>query len=243
MPNYRLAGQKDFLQMQGEISEICLQMAIADATSNPTLTRIKQVINDSYREICSEQPWWFLINNTSTFDTIASQTDPYALDDTCDSVVQMSIENKQRYLIKMEYENWRKQYPWGFTGQGLQIPIWYINAPTAFNNAQQVLLYPAADAVYTITYVFKRRVFEMSDDTDQPLIPPEFQDVIVARACWNIFRHRNDNRAEQWRVDYERRYAKMWKRNEEESMEFKRDSGGSVARLIQPYNSTLNQGM
>ena len=237
-----LYGAKEFVSIVEEVGQWVYEQTPSDTNfTNPTFTWVKQIVNDCHREVLSEHPWLFLFG-TSSFSTVAAQITPYAISDSAIDVLWMVIENYQRYLIRREMEDFRKEFPWMYTNQGLQVPVWYIPGPvadgtgTASKNGTQFYLFPGPDNVYTITFGFKIRVQDMVQPNDVMNIPPEWQDVVISKAIYYCFHKRNDTRAAEWKTRYEERFRKMWLWNEQKTMEYKRDSGGGAAtRLIMPY--------
>lgn len=210
-----IPGQKTFLEIQQEISEEALSMTLADSTSRPTLTRLKQMINDAEREICNAFPFSFMFRE-STFPTVVGQTTPYGVSATAQEILFMEIQAKQQSLVWMDYNTWAKVYPGGYTNFSNSIPGWYIPAPpdvdAADQNTLQYYIFPAADQIYTVTYGFQLACANMSATTDLPIIPARYQHVLIELAkakVWKFLGQGSKPNYEDSMALFKQEYAKM----------------------------------
>lgn len=218
-----LPGQKQFLQIQQEISQLVLRKTIADSTTVPSLTLVKQLYNDAYIELCSERDWWFMFNY-ATFNTVSGQATPYVMPDNVAEVRSMAIPAAQQKLRFATWDMWVTNYPGRYTSVGNTRPWAYIPANPAGDNALEYFLFPAADsnngANYTVEYGYKQRITPLVGDTDTPIIPVEFQQCVINRALEKCFRNINDPR---WEIYSDRtdgteaksRADAMWLKNEQ----------------------------
>ena len=209
-----IPGQKTFLQIQQEVSEECigtLYPNVASATDRPSLTRLKQMINDAYREICGAHQWYFLFRE-STFPTVASQQTAYAVSNSAQDVIFMSIQSLQIDLVWMAYYEWQKMYPGKYQGFTDSQPINYIPAPPdTTSNGLQYYLFPAANAVYTVQYGFQIAVSDMSADADLPLLPARWQNLLVMLSKAKVYEMFGDGSMDRWKrvyTNYEQELAK-----------------------------------
>ena len=216
-----LPGQKTFLQIQTELGgQILGSQGLTapyfDATTRPTLTEAKMLINDAYREICSYRPWWFLFQEY-TFNTVVGQTTPYIMDVAVEQVQMMNINARQLKLTWMAYSDWRVIFPGKYTNMANMLPTFYIPAQPGTGNELQFYLGPGpADAIYTVQYGAKIRVSDMSATTDVPLIRPEWQDILILRAKYKIFDWLGQmDRVNETKALYDLRLAEMWKFDQE----------------------------
>lgn len=210
-----IPGQKTFLEIQQEISEETLSMSIADTTSRPNLARLKQLINDAEREICSAFPFSFMFRE-STFPTVIGQSTPYAVSEAAQEILFMSIPAKQQGLVWIDYNSWEKTYPGGFTNFSNSIPINYIPAPVdsaaANQNTLRYYIFPAADQVYTISYGYQLAASNMSANGDYPIIPARYQHVLIELAkakVWKFLGQGSKPNFEDAYALYTKEYAKM----------------------------------
>lgn len=201
-----LPGGKTFLQIQAELGEKVLGTQTGSTpywttTTRPMLARVKQLINDAYREICSERTWWFLFRE-ETFATVVGQTTSYAVADSAEEVTYMAIEARQQKLNWMEYADWRTIYPGGYTNMGNMLPTFYVPAPPdSTDSSLKYYLAPGpCDQIYTVKYGMKLRISDLSADADVPLITPQWQDVLVLKAEAKIW---------EWLGNFDRMNAVM----------------------------------
>jgi hypothetical protein len=191
-----LPGVKTFVSLVEEVAQFVMGQTPADVSSgnptNPTLTILKQIVNDAYREVLSKRFWYFLVD-IKTLTLTSGQTTPYALDDTCDMPFYFRITAEAKRLNYIPYDEWLMRWPAGFTNMGNSSPLYYIPAQVATNGAKQVLLFPASDnSTRVVEYGFKKRVVDMTDPTDYMLIPAEWQDVVIKLAIFKSFIKRQD---------------------------------------------------
>lgn len=187
-----IPGQKTFLQIQQEVSEECvgtLYPAVASATDRPSITRLKQFINDAQREVCGMHNWAFLFRESS-FPTVVSQQTAYTVDAGAQDIWFMTIQSLQLKLIWMSYDEWVYTSPGKYTGFSNSQPVNYIPAPPDTDNDLQYYLFPAASAVWTVNYGYQLAVSNMTADADIPVVPARWQHLIVALAkakCYELF--------------------------------------------------------
>lgn len=201
-----LANQKTFLQIQQEISETVLKTTYPgvaeDGVTQPGLTRLKQLINDAYTEICTEVAWRWRFYDGYTFPTVEGQITPYTMPDDCEEILDVTIPFFQQRLWATEYSQWITNYPGTYTNYANAKPWAYIPAAEAANNAQQIYLFPAADApvpagAYTVKVVYMKRAIKLAADSDVMICPPEFQDAVIDRAMAKTYRFLRD---ETWKA-------------------------------------------
>lgn len=208
-----IAGQKTFVSLYTEVSEAVFSGNLAGTNTVPSLTRIKQMVNDSVREICTNHDWWFMMKDF-TFNTIVG-TSSYAMDDTMSEVSGMYIPLNFIPLQYLTREQFYKTYPGGYTNYGNALPWLYIPGAPAVNGALQFDLFPAPNAIYAVKVLGKTRIADMTNDTDTPMpIPPEWQDVIVKYTVARVLAMLGDPRANNWQQMYEKREKDMWLHNE-----------------------------
>lgn len=237
-----LAGQKTFLQIQAELGEQILgtqggTSPYWDTTTRPTLDRVKQLINDAYREVCAERDWWFLFREY-TLSTVVGQKTAYALDITAEQLMFVSIPARQLKLTWMAYSDWKVIFSGGYTNMANMLPTFYIPAPPdPTTNGLQFYLGPGpADQIYSVQYGAKLRVANLTADGDLPLIRPEWQDVMILKAKMKIFDWLGDMaRVQEVGQLYAQRKQEMWKFDQEteESSWRMRDSLSEMA--YSPY--------
>ena len=197
-----LDGQKTFLEIQTEVADECGGVTIANLV-RPTVAVLRRLINDAERELCSKWDWYWLYREF-TFNTVANQQTAYAMDDTCAMVEWMAVPAQQARIIWKSMAEWEALYPGRYNSAGPTRPWMYIDAPVASNMALQYFLFPAADQVYTVTYGAKLRVGNMVDDDDYPVIPVDWQDMLVAKAKAKYLEYLGTSTTDSRLQNYER---------------------------------------
>jgi hypothetical protein len=183
-----IPGQKTFVQIQQEIAQEILDVSSnADATTRPTLTQLKRIINDRHRMICTAWSWWWLYREDS-FPTVANQTTPYYPGSEYQEIQWMAIPAQQRKIPWLSMSDFETMYPGRYASYGPTIPFNYIPAPPDTDQGLGYFLFPAANAVYTVTFGAKLRVTDMSADADVPLLPADWQDLLCNGAKADVLK-------------------------------------------------------
>ena len=149
-----LPGQKNFTQIVSEVGEYLFTNTAPSSSTFPTLARLQQIVNDKYRELCGKKAWWFLFGST-TFNTVGG-TFTYAMDDTAKRLLNMTLPAKFIRLKFIPRAQFMATYPAGNPQVSNALPLSYIPAAPAANNALQYDLFPTPDQVYTIQYWFEK---------------------------------------------------------------------------------------
>lgn len=235
-----LNNQKTFLQIQQEISELVLKTTYpnvaVDGQTQPGLTRLKQIINDAYTEVSTEVAWRWRFFDGYSFNTVAGQITPYVMPDDCEEILMVTIPLFQQRLWATEYSQWVTNYPGTFTNYANAKPWSYIPAPVAGNNAQEIYLFPAADAPvpagsYSVKVVYMKRVPPLVNNGDYMICPPEFQDAVIDRAIAKTYKFIGN---EHWQTYDDspaedtpaaRRYSALWVKDQNfaEAVKYLRD--------------------
>jgi hypothetical protein len=207
-----LANQKTFAQIQQEISQEVLGLTIATSDTRPTLTLLKQYINDAYSEVCTSWDWSWLYRNDKTFNTVIGQTTAYAVDSAAGEVLSMRIPAKYQTLTFMPYADWVKGQPGGYTNLQNAIPRFYIPAPPASDGTLQFYLGPEpASEVMTVAYDYRLRVTALSADGDYPVVPSDWQNLIKLKALVMVYTLLGDGAVERMQ-NRQQQYMDLWQR-------------------------------
>src|ERR1019366_6565413 len=246
-----LGNQKSFLQIQQQLSELCLKLdfpnVAQDSSTQPGLTRLKQIINDAYSEVSTEVAWRWRFYDGYTFPTVMGQTTPYVLPDDCEELLWVTIPLYQQRLWATEYSQWLTNYPGRYTNYANAKPWSYIQAPDAANNAYQIYLFPAADlppaGPYIVQIGYMKRITPLAADGDYMICPPEFQDAVIDRAIRKTYEFISDPK---WSAYDDRdgsntpaamRYSSLWVKNGKfaEAISYWRD-----IRMERAYTASLD---
>jgi len=132
--------------------------SLTNDSSSDNLTLGDQLINDSYRRLCSEREWDF-VEKQKTALTVASQQ-AYDLPYDYERLIAVSVQTgtSQTYVPR----ECPSQRDWEILNENTSVssnyPEWY----WIYNN--QILFYPKpSTAGNTITYTYRRRVIDLSE--------------------------------------------------------------------------------
>lgn len=201
-----LSNQKTFLQMQQEVAWVCLKTdwpnTAEDNQNSPGLTQVQQMINDAYSEITTEQDWSWRFTDQYTFNTVVGQQ-LYPMPDDCEDILDMLIPLFQQRLRAVLYSQWITNYPGKYTNYANTKPWAYIPTNNSADNALQIYLFPAADGspaagYYTVNVAYLRRATPLVNPGDIPICPPEFQDLVINRAIYKMYKGMGDKRWEEY---------------------------------------------
>lgn len=204
-------GQKSFLEIQQEVSDEILSMTIADTSSRPTLTALKRIINDAYRDVCSSWTWWWMYTET-TLTIVANQTTPHYMDASLEDVMYINIASLQRKLGWMSETDWRVTYPGGFTNYGASPPWAYIPTIPNSDGSLGYYIFPKADQNYTAQVGGKLRVANLSADADVPKIPAQWQGLLLNLAKNYALKFQGISSSDSRREGYLNDFKDMWNR-------------------------------
>jgi len=164
-------------------------------TSTVSQTGIsKQVvdwINTAYIDVLSQHSNWLFMQDTFSFQTVASKREysvaetgvtdleKWKADDygTFRAYLTSSGANTEQYMYSLLWEDYRQMYLYGATRTSEGYPTYITVQP---DNGLNLYLVP--DNIYTITGEYFKTPTELSGDTDVPIIPAQFQMIIVWRA-------------------------------------------------------------
>lgn len=162
----------------------------------PTPTRINQgvaLLNDIMKEIDVEGRWLWSINPTpSAFTTVAAQrsygtlgaTPPEAAGaDINENILRLEwieiVQGTARRPLRIIFErealsNVQRESPGGQPYYAhLQVEPLQVN--------QKIHLFPTPNAAYVVNYNFRRRLYDFGAATDNPDMPPEWNQKLVKR--------------------------------------------------------------
>jgi len=184
------------------------------ASTRGIQTSVKDFINKSQRDIInSEVEWPFTVVNYN-FTTVASQAEYSRAADAktidFDSfTIQESASTAERTLKYLSFE----EYLEGFnetdtnpTGDAEGLPAYVYQTPD-----DKIGLSPVPDvSTYTVRHYYYQTNVDMVNNTDTPIIPERFHDVIVNRARYYTHMLRSDTQFSQLAMrDYEGGLGRM----------------------------------
>lgn len=180
-------------------------------------------INATYREIHSRERWPFLEAIDQTQSTVAgtpAYTPPMANWRNIDAI-RLDQPAAQNYF-SMDYMDPQSFFDaqhldQNFTGMP---EVWTMYA-------SQVWFYPIPDAAYRVSYYYIAEPADLASDSDVPLIPVAFHDVLVAGALVRSAQRQRDYLTEEI---WQSKYADSIRHLEEEYKLRQRQTSSEVKR-------------
>ena len=127
------------------------------------------LINRALRQISTDAPWpWLQVVDTSNLVTVAD-TASYTPPTVWQATDRISYNNMRLARIQPE-----------------EAPRYYYDtagSPRAFTvEGDKIYIYPLPDGAYTLTHVYYRFEPELDDDSDEPLLPEQYEDYLLSVA-------------------------------------------------------------
>lgn len=142
-------------------------------------TRRRRYLNQAYAEIANYAAWPFLETSTTKLHA-GTFTDLGSILSVYNSTDEIELQGRDRDWIKQNVSA-------DLTTTGTAT-YWYLTNLT-FN------VYPV-DSTTSFTVYYLKVPAELTNDTDEPLIPDRFQDLIIDRAA--IKGYKDNNNTEDW---------------------------------------------
>lgn len=235
-----LPGQRTFTQIQEEIASVLFNQGSASTSTYPTTSMIQTSINKHYKKFYGTNRWMW-DKKITTLATVAGTKNVVMADDVME-VTNMVIESLVRKLILYPREKFKSVAPGGWTNIGNAVPVYSVEAPPASNNAITFDLWPAPDAIYTLTIDYYARITPLSSGSDVSIIPPEFDDYLTQAPLAELLIMQGDQRAKYYKGEADKIIKAAWLRNENmaQGLNTWRDSATENLNvpwpgLVQPY--------
>lgn len=236
-----LPGQLTLQQIRDQIATVLFNTTPLSANTYPTQTNVQDSINKYYKRFYSMNQWVWDKATGQTVSTVAGQKN-VVMPDACMAITNMTIENLVRKVIVYPQEKFKAVAPGGWTNIGNAVPVYCVESQPAANNALTYDLWPAPDAIYTLTIDYYRRITPMVNDNDVSIIPPEFEDCLIHGPLQELLMMLVDQRASFHAQEYQAIMKRAWIRNEQMATGLNswRDSATENLNvpwpgLVQPY--------
>jgi len=178
-------------EVMDEIDEGQLTSSTFTTETSNEFRRVKNYINNAYREIFFERPDWSWSRLFTTLTTSAG-TNSYNLHATADTesvfLVQINGEAPMEVLPYQEAFRRHSEFSTTVTGQPY---VAYV-----FNS--QLYLFPTPGGAYTVNYACKKIFSALSDYDDEPYLPEGKRHVLVYHAIWRARLHDNEPDADKF---------------------------------------------
>ena len=132
--------------------------------------RAKQWVNQAQFSIATNYRFFEL--EVSVTGSTTSSTRTYSLPSDLRVILSLRDTTNSRKLTQADWRTFDK------TSQVTGQPSRY----TRFGSS--VELDPTPDATYSLSLRYLKRVASMTNDTDEPVLPDEWIEAIILRACW-----------------------------------------------------------
>lgn len=208
MPN--AIGGKQLQDIETEIADELWNLSTANLV-RPTKAVLDRIINDTEREICAAYDWSWLYAE-QTFNTVVGQQTPYTMESNIQDILWMSVPLYQARISWMSMSEWESRWPGRYGAAGPCRPYAYIDAPPTTDglNTQQWFLFPAADNIYTVNIGVRLRAGILAQPTDTPLIPEEWQGMLLNKAKAKCLGYVGGSSMERMQF-YEGEFEEQWK--------------------------------
>lgn len=151
-------------------------------------TRRKRYLNQAYAEICNYASWPFLETSDSSVQHGDTITDLGSILSVYNSTDEIELSGTTRDWIKQSVEP-------DLTTTGTA-QYWYLTGEYTFN------VYPV-DSTTSFTVYYLKVPTTLSNDSDEPIIPDRFQDLIIDRAAIKCYKDSDNlSAAQALRVEY-----------------------------------------
>ncbi|MCR4307402.1 MAG: hypothetical protein NUV80_02495 [Candidatus Berkelbacteria bacterium] len=158
---------------------------ISDATSKAGVASDLNI----GQQIVSSLRFWPELMDTDTISVTSADGSVYSLADDVDDIEQILITspvgNEAELPHRSKVESRRFDPVRSNSGTGT--PIWWDwSEPSVTQGVEtkKIQIYPNPDQAYTLTYSYRKRVSDMSDNTSQPFFNPKFHHILIDYALW-----------------------------------------------------------
>ncbi len=193
-----------------ELNEVVITSV---ASTRGIQSAVKDLINKAQKDIINSEVEWPFTYSSNTITTSSGtgeyslQTDLKTLNE--DSVILNPGGTKSLKLLKfLSYDEYNQSYLALNSDPGDD----HLAEPERFYLTPDLKLglYPEPNATYTINYEYYATHSDLSANTDTPIIPERFHDVIVNRAKYYAYVLRSDLQSAQLTErDYKEGLARM----------------------------------
>ena len=197
-----------FLQLINSVLREINEVEITTVSSTRGIqTATKDFINKAIRDIINSEVEWPFTVQSDTFTTTDGTAEYSRESDTktidYDSfTVKESASTSEKTLQYLSYEEYLELYneaDTNPTGDSEALPTFVYQTPDL-----KIGLSPVPDkSTYTVAYYYYKTHTDLSSDSDTPIIPDRFHDVIVNRARYYAHNLRSDPQFAQFALkDY-----------------------------------------
>lgn len=173
---------------------------LSTAASSDPRTRIKGYINLWHRRILSRPGHLRLLRDRQQTLTSVADTTTYTFASSVVRINGLVDTTNDQHLVRRDLAWIRREDP-GLEAEG--VPVVYVNLGRNSSGLLQIQLWPTPQGAYSYTVDHTASITDLSANTDEPLLPPDFHHVLSLGAQHDEWRRMDDDRAVRVRQDLE----------------------------------------
>lgn len=187
-----------YLDLQND-ALVALNFSTA-ATSDPR-TRIKRAINQWHRRILRRPGFARLLRDRQLSFTSTAGTHTYSFPSSVARIIHITDTDAHEQKLVRRDLAWLRTADPGLSTAGN--PEAYINLGRALTGLLQVQLWPTPQGAYTYTLDYTAQLADMTEDSEEPLLPLDFHEVLSLGAQYHEWKRADDDRKDEVRADLE----------------------------------------
>jgi len=191
----------NYLQLCNAVLKELNEVEITNVSSTRGIqSAVKDFINKSQKDIINSELEWPFTYSSSTVTTV-SGTGEYSLAADLKTVDQDTVYidlGGSKSLLPLEYLAY-DEYIRDYLSLNSDPNDNHLAEPSAFYITQELKLglYPEPNGAYTVSYQYWSTHSDMVTNTDVPVVPERFHDIIVNRAKYYAYMLRSDLQSAQ----------------------------------------------
>lgn len=173
--------------MAYQLSDIVTKVQNRIKDTGFSTTVIKDFINDTQRDIFNEYslPFMQTTQPYTLVDGVADITNGVGLPSNFVQAIDVLVTTAGRESILdwVDYQQIDNQYP-----DATDTTSYAKGLPSkAYKFGETIRTFPVADQAYTVSLLYYKSPTVLSNDSDVPEIPPEFEELLVVGAAYRVF--------------------------------------------------------
>ena len=165
---------------------------LSTAASSDPRTRIKGYINLWHRDILSRPGYLRLLRDRQQTLTSVADTTTYTFASNVIRLNGLVDTTNDQHLVRRDLAWLRREDP-GLEAEG--VPVVYVNLGRNSSGLLQIQLWPTPQGAYTYTVDYTAALTDLSANTDEPLLPADFHQVLSLGAQHDEWVRMDDDRA------------------------------------------------
>jgi hypothetical protein len=187
-----------FLELQ---NDALVALNHSTATTSEPRTRIKRAINQWQRRILRRPGFARLMRDRELSFTTAATVPTYSFPSSVARVIHITdTVSQERKLVRRDLA-WLRTADPGLTTLGT--PECYIDRGRTSSGLLQVQFWPTPQDAYTYVLDYTAQIADMTEDTEEPLLPLDFHEVLSLGAQYHEWKRADDSRKDEVRADLE----------------------------------------